>query len=228
MRHTDSNSFLFRAAKLHTSSGGVLEGLGRLAQLISTDNHILRSMEARLVVDGLETLLFTALEHLSAAAERMRGYGGRSYLPVSENLSVHTHHSGEMEVKLNLMRSLLTSSSQVFINMLRRRTQRLLCRGKQGTIADQQRKRKRIAIDEGLLLLTSLSQSRLPPAAPVLAISEIETSSCAHFEAAGQEFLGTVTFFPANPLSTLMIVASVRQQEVGGGGTYCGNPEALR
>lgn len=175
----------------------IMEGLIRLSEFLNTDNRILRSMEARAVMDGLERLLCAALDHISS----------RQY---NDGLS-------SIELELKLIQSLITSSRQISINKLGQSEPSQV----RGTIVHQQRKRKRISLHDGLLMLTSLKRSRLP----VDAISE--TSTCAHFEAAGHEFLGTVTFFPANPLSSLMIIASVHQEELRGGHTYCKIPRLL-
>jgi hypothetical protein len=63
-------------------------------------------------------------------------------------------------------------------------------------------------IQEGYLTITSVKRTRL---------LSPETHSCERFKVAGQEFLGTLCFFPTSPMSSFMVIASVYQSEVRGG-----------
>lgn len=191
-RPTDSEAL----AKRH--GGSIIDGLLRLPPLINTNNHILRSVEARAVIEVLAQLVYAAVEHLSSQQSK----GGPST---------------NIELELELIGKLITSSSQIAINQF---DWSQSSEGR-GTILNQRRKRKRIALQEGNLMLTCLNRSRLP--ADVIP----ESSTCTHFEAAGHEFIGTVTFFPTNPLSSLMIIASVHQEELRGGHTFCAIPRLL-
>ena len=188
-----------------------LEGLIQLPLLLNAENLVIRSSEARAVADGLERLLCHALECVSNRPAQKPLRAPTDLVRVSQMYSFLS----SIESDLTLVKALITSSRQIIINQLGPR-QQFPRMG--GDIVEQQRKRKRITMDDGLLILTCLKRNRLP------VTSIAETSAYTHFEAAGQEFLGTVTFFPANPLSSLMMIAHVHQREVRGGGTYCETP----
>lgn len=184
----------------------ILDARFCLPQLVSADHHILRSSEARAIVSGLEDLLYTALGNL--LDQKSRGRPDQA-LPCVEYARASGSHN-DIELELRLISSLITSARQISINTQSRdQTGRQL-----GAILQQQRKRKRVIINEGLLMLSSVKRHRM---------TGPESSSWAHFEVAGEEFLGTVTFFPANPLSSFMVIASVHQEELRGR-TYSETP----
>ena len=185
----------------------------QIPHLICREEYLLQSMEARAVASLLEQMLSAAVDRLSARTVGIR----RPSHPDSKDLILAPERrigaGNAIELELRLISSLIASSRQISVNRCGRQKP---CR-EQGIIVSQQRKREKISIDEGLLMLTSLRRSRLPMT------TNAETSSYTHFRAAGQEFRGTVSFFPASPLSSLMIIASVHQEEVRGG-TYCETP----
>lgn len=175
----------------------ILDARFCLPQLVSADHHILRSSEARAVVSGLEDLLYTALGTL--LDQKSKGKPSQALGCVEYARASGCHN--DIELELRLISSLITSARQISIN-----TQSRDQSGRQlGTILQQQRKRKRVTINEGLLMLSSVKRHR---------VTGPKNSSWAHFEVAGEEFLGTVTFFPANPLSSFMVIASVHQEEL--------------
>ncbi|KAK0652665.1 hypothetical protein B0T16DRAFT_490474 [Cercophora newfieldiana] len=187
----------------------------QVPHLIYREEYLLQSMEARAVATLLEQMISAAMDRLSTKRAVGIQHHSTDSAPrdttkaSKRQISVCT----DVELELRLMSRLITSSRQISVNHCGRRRP---CR-ERGTIVSQQRKRKKITIDEGLLMLTSLKRSRLPMT------TNSGTSSFTHFEAAGREFRGTVSFFPTNPLSSLMIIASVHQEEVRGG-TYCETP----
>ena len=191
-----------------SSQAAYFGGLIHLPLLLHAENRILQSSDARAVVEGLEKLLYSALEHMSSRQPQSPHHPAGGLVPVSGS-----GFCTDIQAELKLIWSLITSSRQIIVNQpgpAPRSCQK-------GEVIDQQRKRKRITMDDGLLMLTSLKRNRVPAAAMG------NTSTHTHFKAAGQEFLGTVTFFPTNPLFSLMIIASVHQEEVRGG-LYCETP----